>query len=478
MGKWVCVCGVSSLTPLPFTSDVCMETVGEVGGRHGTFGQEAIFGSITTQSTDPFSCLPFSLDSGGMIPRGGALRFSGAAVLSSSPLRSVKAAPLSLLSWSLDASEHSHHSYRRRFGFTKRLPHIVRCIAESQPDVVALQDSSVEACEALEAYAPPSEGGDGCRYRCIGRAVNGRCGEVQLMVKISSCWKAEALNRGPGVVARLSCGMDSLVVCNIDLSYRGRSLGRDGELIASPADSLSGSPFSFGKEARKASRDRGDALDPFRRISLQHVKNVVSPDILVGNFYMSRNERLQGYRDAWVLAGSPADHERTTNTHSTHSVDKVTNFHYFTYFQHQQSAAPEVQVSSYVAGSAVHVPLSMDSYTSEAPTESGGDANNRVSSFGWMIPEAKSNSHSNSSSTPASGSTSLSAGDGVYREVAGRYQRCFLSAYRPSSPPVVKRYTSVRTIVPRPQIAFQDNSGHPITCAPSDQYPLLVLLTS
>lgn len=314
--------------------------------------------------------------------------------------------PLSVLSWSVDGSLHSHHGCRRRFPFEVRSHHIVQCIRESQADVVALQDSTPQirqllcsekrtpdttrmdeaakmsggdithqshsCCSALEKdYATPAP------YDCIVWAPNGRCGELQWFCRRDAAWRATPFLRGAGVsitltprmkerindgttgsgkgreVNSLSTSYSSstsgcsnkeegakapfrVVLTNVDLSYRGKSLGSHGQLLSSPYESLHGSPFSFSsssassKNIKSIHRTRPHGtLDVFRAMAIQYISSVNQPDILVGNFYMSKGETLPGYRDAWEVGGSPSTHERTTNTFYSHRIDKKTNYYYF-----------------------------------------------------------------------------------------------------------------------------------------------------
>ncbi|GET87431.1 hypothetical protein, conserved [Leishmania tarentolae] len=57
--------------------------------------------------------------------------------------------PLSLLSWAVDGSGHTHHRCRRRLSMQERIPFICETIRATAPDVVALQDSTSELAEAL-----------------------------------------------------------------------------------------------------------------------------------------------------------------------------------------------------------------------------------------------------------------------------------------------------------------------------------------
>lgn len=309
--------------------------------------------------------------------------------------------PLSILSWSVDGSLHSHHGFRRRFPLEMRIPYIIQCLNQCQADVVALQDStytirqllcSSKNCEEesrlvpigkekgaahpLQSSASPSS----CSllqgtttvaaYDCVNWGNNGRCGELQLFCRRDSPWKASPFLRGAGVSMLLSpreganrhdeadgiTGSESrrlssstslphsystsqkkenpleVVITNVDLSYRGKSLGFRGRLLASSDQSLHGSPFDFPSSLKTRSlsgkRPHGQ-LDEFRDVALQYISSVNKPDILVGNFYMSQSETLPGYRDAWELGGSPAAHERTTNTFRMHRIDKDTNYYYF-----------------------------------------------------------------------------------------------------------------------------------------------------
>lgn len=421
--------------------------------------------------------------------------------------------PLSILSWSVDGSLHSHHRCRRRFTLEERLPHLVTCVRECEPDVVALQDSTPEVRHALSGDLESSAdtlsktntsigSSASMLYTCLGAVRNGRCGEVQLFLRRTSKWTAVPLQRGAGVSAELrypvagpSRPAIKAVITNVDLSYRGKSLGQNGELLASPQDSLDGSPFAFSQQNRRAPGQ----IDPFRFLALQYISKVNRPDILVGNFYMSRSEHLPGYKDAWVLSGSPPQDERTTNTFQCHRLDQQTNYYYFV-------PSPTGQVrggseswkeecrGTRVPFSKVGVSLPLTATLARQP---GSDASNThekkamKDGFEWALPPVEKEEPPLSGSLKeeeegvtddcekgrSSDRTELSrdgAGGETHShemwvaqvlrhphqretvsvpEVAGRYQRCFVR--HPVHPhqqrlPVYKHFGGIRVLVPRP----------------------------
>ncbi|KAG5508945.1 hypothetical protein GH5_06162 [Leishmania sp. Ghana 2012 LV757] len=368
--------------------------------------------------------------------------------------------PLSLLSWAVDGSGHTHHGCRRRLSMAERIPLVCETIRATASDVVALQDSTPELAEALtyslhestaaKSPAPaverrlrihcaelarelqrrfpssnlptsssspvpvaplateapvtagcreqrpqstdapasvadspraPAASSPSCRYRLIGRARNGRCGEVQLFIKEGSAWDAKLLpGMGAGLTVELcsrtraalpprssnASGSDTAasetgnatrsetkrvsddlagreagschrcVLTTLDLSYRGKSLGTNAEgLLADAAISAEGSPFTLQTQqpsSLSATKRHGRApgqLDAHRAMALDWVYHHVRPDVLVGNLFTGAREHVPGFEDTWVRAGSPAGQERTTNTCARHRVDRTTNYFYF-----------------------------------------------------------------------------------------------------------------------------------------------------
>ncbi|CAJ1041536.1 hypothetical protein Q4I32_002484 [Leishmania shawi] len=379
------------------------------------------------------------------------------------PPRVASPPPLSLLSWAVDGSGHTHHRCRRRLSMMERIPLVCETIRATAPDVVALQDSTPELAEALiktphegtvatslapaperrfhiycaelarklqrqqpssalpplsasaapvapptteaqrstSSHEQPSQSMDApapvasspaaptapslsCRYRLVGRARNGRCGEVQLFIKEDSVWAAQLLpGMGAGLTVELCSrtpaalpprsstsdvptldtsssesgaaassaakqGSDEpggsgtdlpchrCVLTTVDLSYRGKSLGTKTEgLLAGAAVSAEGSPFTFQTQqpsSLSAAKRHGRApgqLDPHRAMALDWVYHHVRPDVVVGNLFTGAREHVPGFEDMWVRAGSPAGQERTTNTCARHRVDQATNYFYF-----------------------------------------------------------------------------------------------------------------------------------------------------
>ncbi|CAC9475162.1 conserved hypothetical protein [Leishmania infantum JPCM5] len=371
--------------------------------------------------------------------------------------------PLSLLSWAVDGSGHTHHRCRRRLSMEERIPLVCETIRAAASDVVALQDSTPELAEALingpdegivakpprpaperrfriycadlardlqhqrpssasptssasaapvapvtteaplnadchEQQPPttdapahaassltlPPASSPSCRYRLVGRARNGRCGEVQLFIKEGSVWDAQLLpGMGAGLTVELRSrtsatlpphtskgdastsdiassetsnqtssaarqgGADPVgseadspchrcVLTTLDLSYRGKSLGTNTEgLLADAAVSAEGSPFTLQTQrpsSLSAAKRHGRApgqLDAHRAMALDWVYHHVRPDVLVGNLFTGAREHVPGFEDTWVRAGSPAGQERTTNTCAQHRVDHATNYFYF-----------------------------------------------------------------------------------------------------------------------------------------------------
>ncbi|EKF26035.1 hypothetical protein MOQ_010288, partial [Trypanosoma cruzi marinkellei] len=291
--------------------------------------------------------------------------------------RSVSTAPpISLLSWSVDGAGHTHRRCRRRLSIQERIPLICNTIKEAAPDIVALQDSLPQVAEALcsqlaprqmgkphddniQAELVPTDTKDGPQYELVGAARNGRCGCLQLFRRHDSVWSgrlllscpsltAEFVSTAPSVqhsasgkatetnnvAAATAVGGDGggvrFVLTNVDLSYRGKSLAVGGMPLVSPDVSTNGSPFTLHVAPRTPARQRVKGqLDPHREVALTFFSRVARPDVLLGNFFMGRDESMPGYEDAWALAGAPAEHERTINTFYHHKHDAETNFFYF-----------------------------------------------------------------------------------------------------------------------------------------------------
>lgn len=453
---------------------------------------------------------------------------------------SVLCAPsLSVLSWCVDASMHSHRGYRRRFSFLERVPYIDRLIRDCEADVVALQDSSQVMrhwlCrggrDKVRCVCAVSKRSCDCGfgvnssplYRCVTWAKNGKCGEVQLFVRTSSPWCAAALDIGAGASMQLSSSCShtgdkgrhpqaSVVVTNVDLSYRGKSLGRNGLPFASPDESLNGSPFVFHQPTNRSSKQQ---MDAFRELAMDYISAVNRPDVLVGNFYMSSKEYYPAYADAWVLAGSPSEHERTTNTFLTHRKDKITNAFYFSSLPpslgtttcdaaHEgMQVSPALTPLEKVSAETIGVRLPLDAVAS-----TGG-------SLCYIMP--KDSFRTSDTKTGITAINSSAAHTFHVPHVAGRYQRCFLSRSssrtHKASFPFSKHFSRVRVVVPRSMVmsaklsplelswldytakrqggeqtpgrgdetAAEQGVAHTraftadhIECAPSEQYPLLV----
>lgn len=392
-------------------------------------------------STPPSVCAStatsVSLRSAFTAPAPAAEATASAAPSARLPPAHVRPPPLSMLSWAVDGSGHTHHRCRRRLSAAERIPLVCETIRMAAPDLVALQDSTAELAAALtsadggvaEAGTPglhvhcaelahellrqgghtgevagpvAAEEGAGrkeppqladavpvaeaalprapaCRYRLVGRARNGRCGEVQLFIRDDSVWEAALLpGMGAGLTAELRSravtaaaadattpsapsppteggsasartavpGLHRCVVTTVDLSYRGKSLGTSSSgLLTSAAVSADGSPFTLetqqpsasagqaeGALTGSSSRRRGrapDELDGHRAVALDWVHHHVRPDVLLGNLFLGAREHVRGFEDAWVRAGSPVGQERTTNTCARHRVDHRTNYFYF-----------------------------------------------------------------------------------------------------------------------------------------------------
>lgn len=397
---------------------------------------------------------------------------------------SKPAVSLSVMSWSVDSSTHTHHHCRRRFSLTTRIPHMIHFIRQSQPDIVALQDSAPDIREALGAA---TSGSGEPSYHCIQWTRNGQCGELQLFVRKGSPWRAKPVTRGAGVSVEISYGQEEaardvvepsspfstssyrLLISNVDLSYRGKSIGRGGVPLAAPKESLDGSPFAFSSPGR-----REGELDVCRAAALEYVSQVNRPDILVGNFYMASRESLPGYRDAWIHAGAPSGHERTTNTFYHHRLDRETNFFYFVPSMHvvkSKKMAPKKCSTACSTNDAlpatgqVLTPSIGDRLPLHATVANSSSGPKGVRSRQWIVPENELPKSMDASAFRDEDSDKwiqAQLSHPVYSstvgvpEVAGRYQRCFVphtgtgsATHHPRSP-FFKQCRKIRVLVLRP----------------------------
>ncbi|KPI85130.1 hypothetical protein ABL78_5823 [Leptomonas seymouri] len=562
--------------------------------------------------------------------------------LSSLPARSPPP-PLSILSWAVDGSEHTHHHCTRRLSLLQRIPLLCETIRLTAPDVVALQDSTPELAAALtaetgdleqqqqqqrctdggdsekvrlkvycaelarelrqplrdgdattggdESATPsclsaaaelPAGGSEACAsdaektavssdshggrltYRLIGRARNGHCGELQLFVKATSLWDAELLpgmgagltmelrsrastrssaeraageqTEGPAAVpsgegeANTGGGAESAspppphrcVLTTVDLSYRGKSVGTHLQgLLSNAAVSEEGSPLTLQTQEssspsppwRRGVRAAGQ-LDRHRAMLFDWVHHHLKPDVLVGNMFLGARERVPGFEDAWVRAGSPSGQERTTNTCARHRVDRMTNYFYFKPSpglastavvermmwmeaeQHEGEEAtsstttgatasgegdqvevtlpaeaeatvnrnrrPHVDATTRFAApaktfipaeAAVGTPLPLDAYRDEE------DGAWHTQSLGDMGADHLKGGVQDPVAAPAACLSPLPLTAGV-PEVAGRFQRCFFRAWvrrgpssrggHPSARPLLRQYKRCRVVVLRP----------------------------
>lgn len=195
------------------------------------------------------------------------------------------------------------------------------------------EESSAAAPQALPQQSPH------VRYDIIGTTRNGNSGEVQLFVRSDSQWRARLCPTAVGVTAELSWHDPAdretgeraeatakaplrIVLTALDLTYRGKSVADSGRLLTSADVSRDGSPLtlhtpesSMATAAADSRRSRVKGqLDAHREVALNYVARVAQPDVLVGNFFMGRSETMPGYEDAWVLSGTPAKQELTSNT--------------------------------------------------------------------------------------------------------------------------------------------------------------------
>ncbi|KEG08738.1 hypothetical protein DQ04_06541030 [Trypanosoma grayi] len=456
---------------------------------------------------------------------------TAAAVLAVSSRWASTAPPLSLLSWSVDGAGHTHHRCRRRLSLHERIPLLCSTIKEAAPDVVALQDSLPEVAEALCSFCPShSSNGSGtpCKirpaadtatevavkgpqYELIGSVRNGRCGYLQLFRRCDSAWSGRLLPHCPCLTAefvsdvrdgnntataRTSSGGGggggaSFVLSNVDLSYRGKSLAVGGKSMASPAVSANGSPFTLrvgpgeATAAAAATRVKGQ-LDPHREAALTFVSHVARPDVLIGNFFMGRTDCVPGYDDAWVLAGAPAEHERTTNTFAHHKHDAETNFFYFVPRDTRNEVGSLVNSSTAaeVAADALlgaRVPLNARRHD--------GDA-------GWSVAHAVTATPS-PKKDKAGEEGATSEQEGTTPQVAGRFHRCFFrhqsSRHHKRQLPLFRRYERRQLVVLKPftevPLTAEEAKSHSLNnksdnssegrvrCSASDSYPILVLLS-
>ncbi|EAN83689.1 hypothetical protein, conserved [Trypanosoma cruzi] len=434
--------------------------------------------------------------------------------------RSVSTAPpISLLSWSVDGAGHTHRRCRRRLSIQERIPLICNTIREAAPDIVALQDSLPQVADALcsqlaprhiskphddntQAELLPADAKDGPQYELVGAVRNGRCGCLQLFRRHDSVWGGRLLLSCPSltaefvstapfvhdsasrkatesskVAAATAVGGDGggvrFVLTNVDLSYRGKSLAVGGMPLVSPDVSANGSPFTLhvapGTPARQ--RVKGQ-LDPHREVALKFFSRVARPDVLLGNFFMGRDESMPGYEDAWALAGAPAEHERTINTFYHHKHDAETNFFYFLPQQTKVVGNP-VSFPPADAPVGTRIPLNA-SCLIDRPT-------------GSNIVDTTTNS-----SVKSGGERDAVRPRGEVPQVAARIQRCFFrrlpSRHHKRQLPLFSRYERRQLVVLKPfthalltaeeaAAAGRDGGGMQVRCSAADGYPILVLLS-
>lgn len=434
--------------------------------------------------------------------------------------RMASTAPaLSLLSWSVDAAGQTHHRCKRRLTLAERIPLLQRTISEAAPDIVALQDSSLEVAEALcspqssstvegdhigpgrsallegteTEQLPLNKGRGECRYQCIGSTRNGRCGHIQLFRRIDSLWDGRLLPTSPCLTAEFvlnASGSDGglrFVLSNVDLTYRGKSLGLGGRPLAPLEVSSGGSPFTLqvGKDEATPGRQpqlqrvRG-RLDPHREIALEFISKVAKPDILLGNFFMSQSETMPGYEDAWVLAGAPAEHERTANTFAHHKHDAQTNFFYFV----SDDALKTVPEGS--SSTRLPPPTSI----AGAPADTGIEPPANDCRLSIENTDCIDGKHKSMVSWPDTETVGEASGC-VTPQIAGRFQRCFFrslpSKHHKREHPLVRRYGRRQLLVLKPftDARLTENEARRlgsdpeklVRCSASDTYPILVLLS-
>ncbi|KAG8343404.1 hypothetical protein TRVL_05766 [Trypanosoma vivax] len=456
------------------------------------------------------------------------------------------APPLSLLSWSVDGTGNAHRDCRRRLTMQERLPLIRRTILDAAPDIVALQDSSPEVAETLCATsslassptcggcvpncaqagganpsdinrdANCSEASSGVadavpRYELIGVARNGKCGYMQLFRRSDSVWRGCLVPTSPSLTAEFvsTSGATSgraadevgtitrgaevrFVLTNVDLSYRGKSLGLDGKPIVTPGVSVDGSPFTLSLARGVAGDTRGAKqnynnnnqrlraqLDPHRDMALSFVSQVAEPDVLLGSFFMGQSETMPDYADAWVLAGAPTEHERTTNTFAKHKYDKETNFFYFV----RERACRGVDVAEATADISESLSFKVGPDV-QVGTPVPLDAK-RIGVAAEDKPAASDNT------TPRNDSSRSGQRPASLHQVAGRFQRCFFrnisSKHHKHQYPFVRRYTRRQLLVLKPFTEISLTAAEAqyyggidkrrLRCSASDTYPVLVLLS-
>ncbi|KAL7700730.1 hypothetical protein N2W54_000260 [Lotmaria passim] len=569
--------------------------------------------------------------------------------------------PLSILSWAVDGSCHTHHHCARRLSMAQRIPLLCETVRRAAPDVVALQDSTAELAAALaaEAAAPRRQGdnsaeaqlkvycaelakelqqqqqhsdvkdsnakGDdlskaksssslspthatsateqtgcpeqeseedakavrstatlcgedapACTYRLVGTARNGRCGEVQLFVKTTSVWEAKLLpgmgagltmelrshtsstassighsssssddnNNGSPIETKSTSAMAAAlkdeeaeveaaqanaspsashrcVLTTLDLSYRGKSLGTHLQgLLSDAAVSVEGSPFTLrtqpplpppmafaeassphNRSSSGGGRRPPGQLDAHRAVALEWVHHHIRPDVVVGNVFLGARERVPGFEDAWVRAGSPSGQERTTNTCARHRVDHMTNYFYF---RPSPGLASKASMRMMMKAMLSHAEEEEERRggrdgegaeeeekdeikdvggTTQSSAEEGRVTVPAEAATGTSIPldayrsESDGAWHTNggSADTEASSSASaLSNPTAGMPEVAGRFQRCLFRAWVRRGPPsrsghlsahpFLKQYRRCRVVVLRPmtevELSAEEQAWH------------------
>ncbi|RNF05139.1 uncharacterized protein Tco025E_07839 [Trypanosoma conorhini] len=416
------------------------------------------------------------------------------------------APPISLLSWSVDGAGHMHRRCRRRLSMQERIPLICATIKEAAPDIVALQDSLPEVAEALCGRSAPNKisephgenlrpgpataaAGDNPQYEQVGAVRNGRCGYLQLFRRRDSLWGGRLLPACPSLTAEFistaQSGHDAsnsssskaaaaggaggglrFVLTNVDLSYRGKSLAVGGKPLASPDVSANGSPFTLRAAPGTAARQRVKGqLDPHREVALTFLSQVARPDVLLGNVFMGREEAVPGYDDAWVLAGAPAEHERTTNTFFRHKHDAETNFFYFVPPEPHGTRAGDASETFPAADAPVGTPIPLNARP-RCVDAAGSHAAENAAVRHAEVPQ-----------------------------LAGRFQRCFFrrlsSQHHRRQLPLFRRYERRQLVVLKPftDVALtageaaaaeaQVKGGEKLQprCSAADGYPILVLLS-
>lgn len=262
-------------------------------------------------------------------------------------------------------SEAAFHLVPRRLSKAERIERIAKCIrCEIQPDLVALQDSNAAVASALVSpmTASSSSGTPSSNlssstmtertafassYRQIASVRNGRIGFLQLFQRVphrlggrqeeKEKQLADDEHNGEWTVVHrpqfpfLTCDIfrhappsnsgategaaEGFRLTCWDLSHRGKGLGQPDSLNAAPLGPASGSNNSTMSlsSSSSSSKKRSGGVDPQRQLAIQFVQNVVQPDVLLGNCFMSSKEQLSGFWDAWVVGGSRLDSFLTTN---------------------------------------------------------------------------------------------------------------------------------------------------------------------